>query len=701
MSKLSSPAPGRTIIQSIKEWSKGLIYVRYKLIENARKMGIGKEIRMYYTTYFEPKSPIIEQKELNNDKIELAIDAILSVWLMAVSTGYLINKSKLYDSISWFINGKDTLNLKIINNWLSSVDISPIQNLRYDDRFLEIFPYLLEIFETNNEIFLRGDQRLKKRKHGIFYTPSDVAFYMVKSSAENIRNDYLSSRWIDPSCGTGVFLRTIMEYYLKQNIISCNISSLVSFFTQHIYGIDISKSAVQSSVFTILTFCLSESRDKIISPWNEWQKIRGNIVVYDSTKIKNNQSKSIDINFKKRRIDTKTKCNFDLNNENCIKEPMDSTSIMDIFPEIEDGFTHFVTNPPYSKKVAEISRIQKPLFNKQIKTNPSTYSSFLDFIRMMWLFCNSEKRSCSIVVPLSITYNSAKSFVDLRKQIDRTKGHLYFANFDRTPDSLFGDDVKTRNTIIFYYSNFLKDNCTNFYTTSLLRWNSRKRRYLFKNISFIKLKRGNISQLIPKIGSEVEAEVYKKLLRLRGKCKTNIAVDFLKKGEPYKYHIYKGKTSYNWLSVYLTNPYSELQEPSKHTTLDVMYFHKKEDALLIFGLLLSKISYWLWRVEGDGFHLTKNFIMKLPFLCNEFSPKEKDTIINNAIELWNKMREKPITTKNSDVVSVTYCPYNIGNNLDIIDKIILKHYGFRQEYHCYFKDFVNNTIIAGREDEIH
>ena len=40
----SSPAPGRTIVNSIKEWSKGLIDVRFRLIDNARKMGINREI---------------------------------------------------------------------------------------------------------------------------------------------------------------------------------------------------------------------------------------------------------------------------------------------------------------------------------------------------------------------------------------------------------------------------------------------------------------------------------------------------------------------------------------------------------------------------------------------------------------------------------------------------------------------------------
>ncbi|MDI6917610.1 MAG: hypothetical protein QMC80_07420, partial [Thermoplasmatales archaeon] len=580
--RLSKPGPGRTIVNSIKEWTEGLIDVRFKLIENAKKMGINREIETFYMAYFEAKIPVIEQKELRRNEIELTTNAVLSTWLMAVSSGYITRKSSLYDSICWFINVNNNSDLQVIKTWLSSVDIRPIQNLSYDNRFLDLYPYILEVFETDDEIFLKGSQRLKKRKYGIYYTPSDVAFYMVRNTAEKGENDYRPLSWIDPACGTGIFLRTIMEYYLKyKKTISNNISSLLEFFIHHIYGIDISKVAVQSSTFTILTFCLSECSDKISSPWEDWQKIRGNIVCFDSTKIDSTINKVKDIDFKRRRIETKEKRNLDSQDDNAIINPPISPSITDVFPEVEDGFTHFVTNPPYSKSIVNMPRTQKTLFDEQIDIPLNGNPLFLDFIRMMWLFCNSKRRSCSIVCPLSLTYNSGKPFINIRKQLSKKKGDWYFANFDRTPDSLFGDDVKTRNTIILHNLNYQNSNSTSFYTTSLLRWNSRKRDSFFESISFTELKRNNTTQLIPKIGSKIEMEVYNALLEDH---KSNEVINFSKKGGQYQHPLYIGKTSYNWLAAYPINPFSNIQDSALHSTLDLMHFERKEDMLLMFGL---------------------------------------------------------------------------------------------------------------------
>jgi hypothetical protein len=131
-----------------------------------------------------------------------------------------------------------------------------------------------------------------------------------------------------------------------------------------------------------------------------------------------------------------------------------------------------------------------------------------------------------------------------------------------------------------------------------------------------------------------------------------------------------------------------------------MHFHGEKESLLMFGLLSSRISYWLWRVEGDGFHLTKTFIKKLPFVSSEFSHVEIETVISNTVELWKEMSRNPIISNNSGVTSITYCPYHAGKNLDFIDETILKHFGFPRKYMEYFKDFVANTVIAGREAEL-
>lgn len=694
LSKYSSPSPGRTIINSIKEWSTELMRVWLELAECAKVMKIDNEIEEFYSKYLEPKVPVIEEKNTGKDKIDLMGNAVLSIWLTGVSTNYLSSKSGLYDSICWFFDLNRSDDWHSINKWVSSVDIKSLQGLKYDERFLDLYPYILEIFETHNELFLPGTQRTKKRCNGIYYTPSDVAEYMVRKTCEAEKGSYSSSTWIDPACGTGIFLRTIMEYYLQKNLVDKTIFSLVDFFVNHIYGIDISKTAVQSSTFTILNLCMSKDKAKITSPWIQWHKIRGNIIAFDSTKILNHPNSVTYTNFKNKRLEVKRKYLLikDKPDTNKIVLP-DTLGISEIFPEVENGFTYFVTNPPYSKKTGAF--IQRNLYGEPIEIQVSRYPVFLDFIQMMWNFCHSERRSCCIVVPLSITFNSGKVFQKIREDISTIKGTWYFANFDRTPDSLFGDDVKTRNTIIFHQYDTHDKNA--FFTTSLLRWNSRNRSSFFEDIPFVTLNEHNIKRGIPKISNEIEKEVYNKASQIKSILKEITSSNAQDENEC---SLYVGKTSYNWLSVYRVNPYLKINNGAKYSNIDILHFKSKEEADIIYGILCSRIVYWLWRVRGDGFHLTKTFIENLPIQPNKFSAKDKKTIITHSIAIWDIISQRPIFNNNSEVVSVTYCPYYAKEEIDSIDKVILEHWKAPLRYQRYFKELVDRIIVAGRESEM-
>ena len=52
--------------------------------------------------------------------------------------------------------------------------------------------------------------RMRKRAEGVFYTPDDVANYMVIGCLDSLRSDGLPTVY-DPACGTGVFLRAALR----------------------------------------------------------------------------------------------------------------------------------------------------------------------------------------------------------------------------------------------------------------------------------------------------------------------------------------------------------------------------------------------------------------------------------------------------------------------------------------------------------
>ena len=136
---------------------------------------------------------------------------------------------------------------------------------------------------------------------------------------------------------------------------------------------------------------------------------------------------------------------------------------------------------------------------------------------MMWQFTKLKKSASGIIVPLSIAYHSGKPYKNLRNKIQSINGEWTFQFFDRTPDSIFGDDIKTRNSIIFFKRNNSSENSIT--SSTFKRWNSRNRVALFNNLKSIKLKSIKIKNLIPKIGTSIEFDVYKNLQFQRNNLK--------------------------------------------------------------------------------------------------------------------------------------------------------------------------------------
>ncbi|MEW6619300.1 MAG: N-6 DNA methylase [bacterium] len=641
--RYSSPAPGRTIGNSIRPWAEKILTISAEMKKRAKELNMLEELSHFYKNNLNVHTPLIENTPTDYGKnVNLLTNAILSMWLTGVSTNNVNKNAGLLESVMWFYNGYIKLDINPLEKWLNNISTQSLCELSYNEMFLDLYPYILEIYETDNELFLKnGFERMKKREFGIYYTPSDVAYFMIKNIVEKKKDrlDFLQGEWIDPACGSGLFLKTIVEYYINEKFIPNRIEDIIRFIKEKIYGIDISRQAIQSSAFNLLTFCLSQTDVNIDRPWYYYQTIKKNLAVMDATKL----------------------------NRSLIKK---------IFSIIND-FTFFVTNPPYSKRIR------------------GDYL-YPDFIRIMWSVCKPQHSAGAIVVPLSITYNTGREFCKIREDIMNINRICYFTNFDRTPDSLFGDDVKTRNTIIFIDQN--KNNKKSIFTTPLLRWNSRNRTSLFKNITHTCLENLNIKQSIPKIGTDFEKTLYFKLLNRKSRLRQDIIEDNSNKHTPNR--IFVGRTSYNWLSIYRFNPYSTNDEENSYSTLFPISFKTEKDANIAYGILTSRILYWLWRVEGDGFHLNLSFIKRVPYSINDLSPKQKTIVEENSIKLWESISKKPIVSNNSKVKSITYCPYNAEENINEIDRILLELVDMPTEKYTYFKELTRSIIVCGRENEI-
>jgi len=321
------------------------------------------------------------------------------------------------------------------------------------------------------------------------------------------------------------------------------------------------------------------------------------------------------------------------------------------------------------------------------------------FLEMMWRFARSDYARAGMVVPLSIAYHSGRRFRALRSAIEQSRARWRFAFFDRTPDSFFGDDVKTRNAVVLM--ELQGDGETTIETGPLVRWNSRNRSSLFATLKYIPLEQVSIRELIPKLGSPIEATAYQMLRGHREKLGVlwrNLPSSALTPGFVNDRCVFYYSTAYNWLPVFrhIPVPLDSPDLPSMPASLRGLICDRSADAEFAFAVASSRLAYWLWRVEGDGFHLNQGFLARLPVHPSFLPATALQDLATLAKDLWIEVLKHPIESVNAGRRTVNYSPHECGELLDEIDRILVNALELPNGFASFLREFVTETIVAGR-----
>lgn len=717
--RLSMPSPNRTIWSSVGKWSNPLSSVFHLLIKTAEEEGLQKEIADRYRYTFSPIIPIGDDFSFKpRQGTELASASLLSIWMLSRIAHRKESTLSLAEAERWFLEEAPprVLGVSNIDGWPPKNCLRPLLSLSYQNDFVDLFPYILETFEihpngppsSQGALLSKSERktRLVKRENGIFYTPSDVAEYIAEEVLDSWKEDNRKKlgdfNCLDPACGTGVFLLALLR-----EMKSCSTDGsfdILNFAVRCLYGMDVSPQAVQSSTFVILSECLRDTSDKI-PLWNVWQAIRGNFAVKDSTKIYGTGKPRSPKNRDMQKLRMKIRQTLLHSNQEIGRQWLDqaelgkfpSGSQLDhIFGEISEGFSAVIGNPPYSKFPTEsLSEEQR---NEFVSSNSGKLYTL--FVEMMWKFAKKTSSASGMIIPLSIAYHSGKAYKALRCAIQNTQGEWTFHFFDRTPDSIFGDDIKTRNAIIFFKQNDTSKNRIK--STELIRWNSRNRSSLFENLQAQSLQSISIEKLIPKIGCKEELSAYQTLRSHRNKI-SDIGKSLPPSSMPPSRKdenlcIYAYRTAYNWLPIFRNMPMSD-DETHIPKSIQGLIFENEKDSKFFFAVASSHLAYWLWRVEGDGFHLNKSFLLRLPFHPEDFSSNALRRIEKLADGLWSELQQHPIKNKNSGRETFNYCPYKCTGILNEIDRIIISTYGIDRKFLAFLEKFLVRNIVVDREEE--
>lgn len=278
----------------------------------------------------------------------------------------------------------------------------------------------------------------------------------------------------------------------------------------------------------------------------------------------------------------------------------------------------------------------------------------------------------------------ADRYSSLRRFMLKNTKKTWVSIYDNIPDGLFAGSTKneSQNTnkivsqrVCIALCRIGLEATPVLYTTNFLRWNRAYRPYLFSTTTF-----GETSPppgvTWPALGSPGAVSVFNKLHQQRNIPLRRIVVphgrEFLQMGATPRYFI------------------SAVPEELNRSGFLEFRFSTSETRKVAETVLNSNTFYWVWRVTGDGFHLTQGTVLGFPMAK---SLEEDRQAVERAAAFLARVRPRCTTSKlNKGKVA-----YNVNYNLAFeamveCDRVLARHYGFTDEE----LDFIINYDIKYR-----
>ena len=530
------------------------------------------------------------------------------------------------------------------NDVLQNVELSGALNElyrinQYPD-WIDLINYALEALEYDAEAYFnvkvsRGTRssNSKKKESGIYYTPLDVANFVVSQCIDTALSFADKPSVLDCSCGSGVFLIQSLCYLERRQNSDRNFDASMRILDQCIWGVDISPSAVDCCKAVFLQYYLDNYEDAATRLGEVWKIIDKSIFVGDATHLQ----------------------------EVSVRHPN--------FPP---EFDCIVGNPPYVTEGRE-SNLFIPFADNMI-----AYSS---------------NRSCSaLILPLSICYSQGGEFVQLRNKIQADGASWTFMNYDRSPDSLFGDQVKTRNTILFRRN---AESTTGIFTTNLQRWTSANRINLFQNYSLCSISEMSISKYVPKISSNIEKAGCERI----NSGNSNLYSLFERSNSDYTLVV--NGTAYNWLCVYDHIPPSvdENEKPYMSGTTRIYHLPDRASRDFCIAVLSNRIAYWFWSAIGDGFHFNASFLSDFRIGKDTFTELQYSELCCLGRKYSEQIKRHPTVSYNAGKKIVNYSHWEAMDTVRKIEKLIIEALDLPNNFASHIEQWYFNQVYCNRDNE--
>lgn len=626
--------------------------------------------------------------------------ALVSAWLAGLASGRVTPGTGFVEGTGWFFAGVAGGNPTTLVPRHARMQVdNALAQCRDPAGYRELLPYVLDPHGPGSRLSIRRDSatqstRDRKRAEGVYYTPADVAAYMVRQCLDGVRGHPRPPVVFDPACGTGVFLRASLET-LKAAAPDQSARLLAETL---VYGVDVDPWALDAAAFVLLSDCLSDGEEMDVSPLLLWHRLRLNLACVDALRLDPARVGEQGQNGIENRIVEELAAGR--LPEPCGGEPFGGrVPLSQLFARTQRERLVIVGNPPYSTLGArsDFAVLGKLFATLGKKVGPRSEIYPL-FIEQMVRLAPPSRAAGTLVLPLSLASNVGNQFVETRSLIEKTPGRWRFAFFDREPHALFGEDVKTRNTVLFWHRDE-QEHETRIEAGPLRKWRGDSRAAMFASIRFTPVARA-IRVGIPKIDGVCQARAFEALTgrwdRFDQVCTDFRRMPLARVLKNDRHTVFVGATAYNFLNVFLNPPQDVLaQAPalSEHP-LHAIDFSAREDAAAVFALFSSHIAYWWWRVSQDGFHVTARFLAGFPFGTDALNGATRATLAACGEKLWSLIRTDPIVSLNRGRTSLAYSPNGFDDVRCEIDCALATLAGLEPAFVAELQEFTAYTIRA-------
>lgn len=513
---------------------------------------------------------------------------------------------------------------------LASLD----QRLPTEPPPVELLPYVLDphAVGTRLRVLREGDRavaRQKRKETGAFFTPPDLADHMVDLA---LRDNLGAGVVLDPACGSGVFLAAAMRWFAA-NSFESGVGSL-----SRLRGVDVDRRCITAGRLVLAAQTAALDGGELLEFWEDTAEV---------------------------------------------------FTIADAFgtAAMPNEVAAVVMNPPYGPigTQLDLAHLDSLLdFDAPLSAGTPMYAPFVALGLQVAKRCEARLIA---VVPLAIACNTTRPFPALRALLDAAGGGLRFSFFDRTPDSIFGDHVKTRACVLEW-----DPSGQQLQVSSLTRWSSATRHRLFDDLVHVQLDRdAGIADGIPRLGTQAEARAFGRLREISGSVPCSIGKMSRMDVVSDDRQVYVAGTGYNWLTVLRSA--EVVRSSDSMSPVHALTFSSSTHADAAFAILCSRIMYWLWASTGDAFHITRRFLAETPWPTDA---PDLDSLAELGRDLSFRVLARPVISVNKGRTTVSFDPESQPELRDAVDSALGQAIGLDPEFTLGLRPWLASHVDAGR-----